>query len=207
MNIVAKIAVLGTFSKDKYDRIAAIVDGEYRGFADLEYDPDLNEYRAYLTAYSNSANGETVEFHIWDRTNLIEWWATDKKLAFTSDGSYGEPNIPININATGEVAQQFKFSQGWDWMSFNLESSVMSLESIFEDLRPSFGDRLVNQNGFAQYAEKISSARDVRKACHKKVYVLFPRPPFHPHPAADYYLPSSLFPKFSGRRSCFGPSP
>ena len=153
MNIVAKIAVLGTFSKDKYDRIAAIVDGEYRGFADLEYDPDLNEYRAYLTAYSNSANGETVEFHIWDRTNCIEWWATDKKLAFTSDGSYGEPNIPININATGEVAQQFKFSQGWDWMSFNLESSVMSLESIFEDLRPSFGDRIVNQNGFAQYAE------------------------------------------------------
>lgn len=152
MNIVAKIAVLGTFSEDKYDRVTAVVDGEYRGYADLIYDTDLNEYRAYLTVYSNVTSGEYVEFHIWDRTECLEWWQTDQTLAFTADGSHGAPNTPLNINATGEVAQEFIFPDGWDWMSFNLETTDMSIDNIFGDLSSTSGDRIVGQDGFAQYS-------------------------------------------------------
>jgi hypothetical protein len=153
MNIVGKIAVLGTISEDKYDRVAAVVDGEYRGSADLIFDKDLKEYRAYLTIFSNVSSGEVVEFHIWDRSNCLEWWKTDQTVAFAADGSYGEPNEPLAINATGEVAQEFKFPDGWDWMSFNLEANDMSLEKVFGKLSPSFGDRIVGQSGFAQYSK------------------------------------------------------
>ena len=153
MNVVGKIGVLGTISEDRYDRVAAVVDGEYRGYADLVYDADLKEYRAYLTVYSNASSGELVEFHIWDRSNCVEWWKTDQTIAFNADGSFGAPNEPLAINATGEVAQEFKFPEGWDWMSFNLESKDMLIDDIFSDLNPSFGDRIIGQNGFAQYSD------------------------------------------------------
>ncbi|MBU1065824.1 hypothetical protein KKC74_13620, partial [bacterium] len=153
MNVTARLFVKGTKSEDKYDRIGAFINGECRGLANVVHNENLDEYLAHLTIYSNQFSGEIVEFHIWDRTECVEYWGLDTTLIFVENAIAGTPTNPLELNANGARAQEIEMRKGFSWFSLNLESTdANNLNKVFEDFRVADGDRIISQTAYAQYS-------------------------------------------------------
>ncbi len=83
MTMTAVLRVDGLESVDGRDIIAAFVDGECRGVARPEYIGGLRRYEAFMMIHSNEAEGETVEFQVFDAdagvicvvTEQVDWQA------------------------------------------------------------------------------------------------------------------------------------
>ena len=153
MNVTANLYNMSTFSEDVYDRVAAYVGDECRGWAQLEYVPELDDYQAFITVFSNSNSGEDVQFHLWDRTECAEFWQVDTIVEFIDGISYGSPLEPIALNASGVLGQTLDLNAGFTWISFNLHASDMSLSAIMENVEASPGDRIIGQYGYGQFSD------------------------------------------------------
>jgi uncharacterized RmlC-like cupin family protein len=69
------------------DKVAAFVDGEIRGVANVKYVASANKYVAFLSVYANT-NKENIDFKIYDsKTNSVV--DIDKKVEFIIDGNLG----------------------------------------------------------------------------------------------------------------------
>lgn len=152
MNITAEIAVQGSFSEDEYDRVGAFISGEPRGFANIIYNENLDSYLAFLTIYSNEYIGESIDFHIWDRTACSEYWEVDSVFTFQTNSFVGSPLNPILIHANGKIGQSFDMNEGFSWLSLNLLDDDMSFNTFLEDVMATEGDRIIGQDAFAEYA-------------------------------------------------------
>ena len=64
MTMIAELIVEGDPSMDEFDRVAAIIDGEIRGYSDIVHSQEYDAYLAYLTIYSDS-NDDSVSFRAW----------------------------------------------------------------------------------------------------------------------------------------------
>ncbi len=153
MNVTANVYQMSTLSDDIYDRVAAYVGDECRGWAQLEYVPELDDYQAFITVFSNEWSGEEVQFHIWDRTECSEYWQADTSVTFIEGEAYGSPMEPIALNATGELGQNIDLHSGFTWMSLNLDADDMSMASILEGIEATPGDRIIGHEAFAQYSD------------------------------------------------------
>jgi|GEM_PF-1167402 len=157
MNVIANISVQGMESTDEYDRLGAFVNGEPRGFAHLEYQPEYERYQVYLTVYSNQYSGETVDFHLWDRTGCVEFWEMDTSLTFINDTNIGTLAEPLMLNATGVIAQGLTFPGGFKWFSLNIESESTDINTTMTDLNPEEGDRIIGQELYTQFQASTDS--------------------------------------------------
>lgn len=158
MNVTAEISVLDDVSDDIYDRVGAFIDDELRGFANVIYDETIESYLAYLTVYSNVFTGETVNFHIWDRTGCVEYWGMDTSLVFSGESYVGSPTNPFLINASGTIAQTISIESGFTWFSLNLENDIANdLNAVFDGFSLNDGDRIIGQTAFAQYQGSTSN--------------------------------------------------
>lgn len=153
MNVTARLMLMSTPSDDIYDRVGAFVGNECRGWAQLEYVEELDSYQTFLTVYSNQGSGEEVNFHIWDRTTCSEYWEADTSLIFVDGHFAGTPTEPIMLNANGNLGQTIDLNQGFTWISLYLETEDMSVGSILQDIPAASGDRIIGQEGYAQYSE------------------------------------------------------
>lgn len=152
MNIAARVFVKGTKSEDRFDRIGAFVNGECRGLTNVVFDEAFNDYVVYLTVYSNSSQGEKIDFHIWDRTSCKEYWEADTTLTFINDITYGSPLDPVVMNATGILASNVNIASGFTWFSVNLNNPDNgNLDTLFHRKHPTNGDRIIGQTSYAQY--------------------------------------------------------
>ncbi len=169
-------------SDDPFDMVAAYVDGELRGLANVEL---VNgEYIAILTVYSNDAsNTEEVTFQMWDADiangilyggemlndgaltvngNLsIGIGAANtyvQAVQFTSNAIIGSPAEPHPIHAYGRV-QCFDLVQGWNWISFNVASPDMSVAAILNNLQyEQDGYELKTQNdSYIRYSSALDA--------------------------------------------------
>lgn len=68
MSFVAFVNIDGNELSSTNDKVAAFVNGECRGVTNLIYVESEESYFAYLTVFSN-ANGETLNFKIYDSVN------------------------------------------------------------------------------------------------------------------------------------------
>ncbi|HSF90143.1 MAG TPA: T9SS type A sorting domain-containing protein [Saprospiraceae bacterium] len=138
MNVVAQFSLDSTntnLSADTRDLIGAFVGGQLRGFTNIEYLPELNLYRAFLTIHSNNQGGggaETVDFRFWHALNGVEYGAVEK-LTFTLDLTTGTVANPYILHPQG-FHQVIPLSKGWNWISLNVSSGDMSREHIFQNL-------------------------------------------------------------------------
>ncbi len=158
MNVTARLFIQGTRSLDTYDRIGAFVEGEPRGFANIQYSDVLDEYFAYLTIYSNIPGGEEIDLHIWDRTGCAEYWEVDTTLTFVMESIVGTPSAPANLNANGAIGQELDLESGFTWFSLNLDGAASTdLDLLFEDMALTAGDRILSHIAFAQYSATSES--------------------------------------------------
>ncbi|MCF7805295.1 MAG: T9SS type A sorting domain-containing protein [Candidatus Marinimicrobia bacterium] len=157
MTVTADVLVQGTKSTDHYDRMGAFIDGQPVGFGHIEYVSELNDHRTYLTVYSNTFSGDTVRFHLWDRTGCVEFWEMDTTLVFTNDAAIGSLTEPLTMNASGVVAQNLAFPEGFKWFSVNVKPEKSNLNNVLEGLAPEEGDRIISQEAYAQFQSSTNS--------------------------------------------------
>jgi hypothetical protein len=154
MNIIAQIVLEDGISKDIYDIISIFVDNECRGKAHIEYVSAVNKYVAFLTIYSNVAGGEVLTFHAWDASKGRESVLLTGNYTFQSNASLGTVANPILIEPDAFV-QSLELSQGWNWISLNVENTDMSLSNILNSLSPADGDVIKGHTGFCQYLSGV----------------------------------------------------
>ena len=87
MTLTTSLNINGTTLSSNNDKVAAFVNGEVRGIANVTYVGSLNKYVAYLSVYANT-NGETIRFKIYNSTNDA---VTDisKTILFKIDNQIG----------------------------------------------------------------------------------------------------------------------
>jgi len=138
MNVVAQFSLDGTndnLSEDSRDLVGAFVNGQVRGVANIQYVPEINAYRAFLTVHSNNQGGggaETVNFRFWRALTGVEYSAIETRT-FTLDQTHGTVASPLILHPEG-FFQIIPLRKGWNWISLNLATSNMSRERIFNSI-------------------------------------------------------------------------
>ncbi len=96
MTMVAYLNVNGTTLSNTDDMLAAFVDGECRGVANLIYAEATDSYFAYLTVFSNLTS-EMVDFKIYDSINNTITVA-DQILPFEINKHHGSISSDFGIS-------------------------------------------------------------------------------------------------------------
>ena len=87
MTFTAFLSINGTTLSSSEDKVAAFVNGEVRGVANVVYVSAYNKYVAYLSVYANT-NGETISFKMYDSdTDAIV--ASAETYNFSIDATVG----------------------------------------------------------------------------------------------------------------------
>ena len=161
MNVIGKIQINGSFSRDIYTKVGAFVNDKPRGEAYLKYDVAYNSYYVFLTAYSNleDANGnfsiDEITFKIWDAINGKTVASTIDNLAkisFEVNGILGVKSAPKVFATTNLVEQNLKLNKGWTWVSmFADDAKFNNLNQTFSSLDLQSGDAIKSQSQFANF--------------------------------------------------------
>lgn len=162
MSIVGKIKIDGTLSSDSYDIVAAFSHEEVRGSARLVYNEPYQEYFAFLTVYSNSSFGDTIDFRIWDASQgkileaTMDGYSTIQFIENDIIGTFSQTKIFENSNV---VYQEIDLNQGWTWISLNVnDPDFNNLNSLIHNLDLKSGDRIMSHSPshFDVYTERIA---------------------------------------------------
>jgi hypothetical protein len=112
MTFTTFLSVDGNILTSSNDKVAAFVNGELRGVANVVYATNANKYVAYLSVYANT-NNESINFKIYNSANetVVD---ISKTQNFTIDKniggifqSYSIASPALNVNA---VLSSFNFS-------------------------------------------------------------------------------------------------
>ncbi|GMU86840.1 MAG: hypothetical protein AMXMBFR48_20810 [Ignavibacteriales bacterium] len=155
MNITARLYVDTTQSSDVYDRISVYAGTDLRGAASVTRLNNTNEYRVFLTVYSNQESGEQLSFRVWDASSCTEYGQILEQFSFASNNVIGNIANPVLITATSQIIQQYPVAAGWNWVSFNTTSADMSINTILGGVQHVNGDNFKSQGPFAQYASSL----------------------------------------------------
>ncbi len=148
MNIIGMVKLNGIISTDVYDRAAAFVNGECRGVAYLKYVDQFDQYQAYIDIYSNVETGEAIELRVWDASKGQEYTnVTPNSIIFAANTVIGSPSVPQIISAGTNLVQSVSLEAGWNWKSFNVQSSQLAnLNTLLSGLTAQSGDMIKGQS-------------------------------------------------------------
>jgi hypothetical protein len=155
MNIIGKIKINNTLSRDAYTKIGAFVGGEKRGEAYLQYDTSYDSYFVYLTVYSNTASDEVITFKIWDAVNgktLVASIDNSTQISYLQNEVLGYKSNPKLFAGALNTEQSIALYKGWTWTSFYVnDSNFSNLKNLFDGLSLTEGDMIKSQNLFSNY--------------------------------------------------------
>lgn len=155
MNIIGKIQIDNSFSRDQYTKIGAFVNDEKRGEAYLTYDTTYDSYFVYLTMYSNEVGDEPVSFKIWDAVNgkvMIASVDGRASLPYLNNEVYGTKPNPTVFAGSNLAEQNLDLNKGWTWVSFfTNDTRFGKVDNVFANINPEDGDYIKNQSLFTKY--------------------------------------------------------
>lgn len=158
MNMIVELDLNGALSTDVFDQIGAFVNGELRGFANIEYlaplaqQPSVNPYLAFITVYSNTPQGDEVTFRAWDAAPGIMYGARRFQIdgppfmIFDSSITLGELSNPETLFAGFDNVVCNDLNPGWNLISFNVTAADMSINTILAGVNATNGDVVKTQN-------------------------------------------------------------
>lgn len=155
MSYVGQLLIEGILSTDTEDRLAAFVGEELRGVANVELDPLTNKYLVFLDVYSNTVEGDPLEFRIWNASEgKIHLPVTPTDQTFLLHEFVGTPENPQIFEAVSSIGQAYSLEAGWNWISFPLSSTILSnVDATLENLEATESDRVLSQFYFDTYSE------------------------------------------------------
>jgi len=151
MNVIGRLVIDGITSTDENDMIAAYVGNELRGYANVSYQKNYDNYAVYLSVGSNSSEGELVKFKLWDASTGLVYPVDDINFVFETDAIKGSIQDPIIFRSGDLIQRDLQLNEGWNWISVNLRSTDDDVNTVFKQIRANTGDRLVGQNTFYTY--------------------------------------------------------
>ena len=87
MTFTTRLSVNGEYLTSTNDQVAAFVDGQIRGVANVQYVASKNKYIAFLSVFANTTN-ETLQFKVYDSTqNLVV--SIENTIPFEIDANVG----------------------------------------------------------------------------------------------------------------------
>jgi hypothetical protein len=159
MVIVANLEVADAISNDLCDVMYAFVGDELRGVAQLQYFagidstyPSVNPYQAFMTVYSNVAEGEVIVLRVWDSSERQIVTQLGNYYDFVSNDIIGSPTQPDTIQTSGLVMQETFMVQGWNWFSPNLTNTDMSIDYVLSSLSPDTSSIIKNNSLFSEHS-------------------------------------------------------
>ncbi|MBK9734486.1 MAG: T9SS type A sorting domain-containing protein [Saprospiraceae bacterium] len=157
MNYTLELNIEGTLSTDEEDIVGAYVGPALRGVSKVKFYPELNKYLAFLTVYSNVANGETVEFQIWDASQCKLYASTLENFEFLADDIIGSPLVPQVIHTNNQLLRKIYIHPGWNWISFNLDLLTPDINGGLSSLTNPTASLIKSQTDFSVFATSTQS--------------------------------------------------
>ncbi len=143
MSVIGQLRIEGDISIDANDRLGAFVNGQSRGYVNLEYIELLDNYMAFLNVYSNNPAGEEIEFRIWDASEGRVYTNVDPSFEFISDTRQGEILNPIIFETKNLVQKIQPVVNGWQWISFNVNSDDFDdINAFMSSVNAEDGDKI-----------------------------------------------------------------
>jgi len=160
MNIIAFAEVDGVVADDEEDMVAAFVDGELAGVANLQLLPAMGRYYLMMTIFQNSATSSSprnITFRYWDAStglvysNARVYSAAGQlmsTLTYQDNIALGDIADPIRLEMGNEIEQTIEVNRGWNWISFNVNPASLSFDNILGENTKKFAI-IKSQNGYA----------------------------------------------------------
>jgi len=153
MSIFGKMRFNNIYSADEGDMLASFYNGKCIGVTNSYYYKDLDMWYALLNVYSNDDQINALEFRMWDASTGITYLAdVSETITFVNNSIVGTPADLIIFDAREEVYQNIELVPGWNWISFNVKSSL--LNNLDETLKNMNWN---SSNFFKSEAENISA--------------------------------------------------
>ncbi len=152
MTFQVKLDIEGDLSADEADIVAAFIDGELRGTANVEFVPAFNDYRAFLTVYGNDDDlDKPVALSIWDASACLLYGQIVETFDYEFDGVVGSGVVPVILHTNSLVQREIPLQTGWNWISFNLVFPDPALNPALSTLKHPENDLIKAQATFAEY--------------------------------------------------------
>ena len=155
MSIVGQVFINGVLMSNSESRVAAFIDGECRGIADIQ--PIRGSAYVALSVYGTAQqnvngkmqdldNGKTVTFRIWDAARGVTYsnvnvtvpsdFVTGAPAGITFDPSmtYGNFDKPVTFTKSNLMEQELKLKENWNWISLNVEPIDAKTSVVFKDV-------------------------------------------------------------------------
>ena len=164
MSVIGMLSVDDIISRDENDLLVAYHNQEIRGFSSLEYVQEFDQYKVFMNIYANSDNlneinpniTDMIHFEIWDASVgmtyvKVDINGEDDLLPFVADTVIGTIYNSTLFNANHVIEQEINLSEGWNWVSFNLEPDDFSITYLLEETveKPEI---VKSQTSFAQFS-------------------------------------------------------
>ena len=106
MSVIGQVKINGYYSTNPDDKVAAYINGELRGVAQLEYVPAYDRYMFFMDVYGHINEVEKVKFNIWNATlGVVHTDVKPIDVTFRDGEVYGSPAMPFVLTANNEVYQ------------------------------------------------------------------------------------------------------
>ena len=159
MEIIAQVRYNDFLLNQLGTIVIALVNGEFRGVTELQYQESVDTYFAILQVHSNEPlETNAIVFKVWNpNTSLLHIVADPVDLTFSADRSVGSLLDPIELIIESSIADQVHLEQGWNWVSFGLDNPNLT-NTIFSGIHnPSAEDVIKSQSHFVQYSENLNA--------------------------------------------------
>ncbi|MBK9337222.1 MAG: T9SS type A sorting domain-containing protein [Lewinellaceae bacterium] len=152
MSMVLKLNIEGAFSTDPEDIVAAYINDEFRGMANVQYVPQVNIWLAYLTIYGNPADLlKPIRLEVWDASMCQRYSSVIEPFTYQPDNVIGITDNPQVVHTNGLLLREIPITQGWNWLSFNLAFPDNSLNAALASLKHPAGNLIRSQTAFSEY--------------------------------------------------------
>jgi len=162
MNLITCAEINGVMADDAEDMVAAFIDDELVGVANLQLFPAIGRYYAMMTIYPGSSSDNEITFRYWDASNGSVYNnislhcsgangadSTINHLLYSSETVYGSISNPYLLRMGNEIEQSIEMHPGWNWISVNVKPVDSSVKSIFKNYISDFS-MIKGQNDFTQ---------------------------------------------------------
>ncbi len=171
MNMTGKLLIEGVQSMDEGDIVAAYLNGEFRGSANVGSNGVVN-----LSVFGNNDESGTLSFKVWDKSECTEYNGIEETYTYAFRSRIGSLSTLVNMTVGSQLSKRIPIVPGFQEVSFNVRdneiSNVISISSI-TGLAP--GDQImdavdfsviatVTTDGTYSYVDTNITTLDIRKA-------------------------------------------
>lgn len=153
MNMTLQLDIEGALSTDEEDIVAAFIDGQVRGKANIQYLPALDKYMAFLTVYGHEDDDDKpLNLEIWDASACLRYGKVLESFEFLTDNVVGTIGNPTVIHTNSMVRRDIPLETGWNWFSFNLALPDFNVNPALASLKDPAADLVKSKTAFALYS-------------------------------------------------------